>query len=497
MPPLFGTSTSYRLARIAALVVGSLLFLYACERSRSTMLSDVWVEVLLAAAFGLAGIGAAWFEIMIDERAARSGKADTAGLRFETGERVIRGRIARSGNLVLHGRDLDSDYEWSWTFRPATFPALRAALGDEEGDLLKLMETTIPQLDRNAQADPGAWLRAHDVPATYREKGDNPAQATRELPILHIGPPARPRSGSERRHDSASTGERNRATRRRTSSSNSADERSSRTPASATAALEEPTRSRRRRRDDSRRRRSSTGAGRDSAAEREEVDVDGYRDAGETRNSRGNTGSRERRADLRDGPARRDTTRGNPDADRDSALEGGVDRGGHRGRKSDSRASGGDRRNSTARDRSAIRDDGRAGRAGGYGSRLDANSRYALGDPSDSRDHEPVTTGTRHSEQRDTRRGSRDEGDSRRADTRDGRIADPRADSVRRSRRTQAELPEYPDRPLPSRRDRSLRAEADQSARRGQAVTDRPVQVPLNRLSAREYDDLRRTRRRR
>ena len=74
MPPLFGNSTSYRLARIAALVVGSLLFLYACERSRSTMLSDVWVEILLATTFGMAGIGAAWFEIMIDERSARKGQ---------------------------------------------------------------------------------------------------------------------------------------------------------------------------------------------------------------------------------------------------------------------------------------------------------------------------------------------------------------------------------------------------------------------------------------
>ena len=92
--------------------------------------------------------------------------------------------------MILHGRDLDHDYEWSWTFRPAAFPALRAALGaDDNGDLLELLEESIPQLDRNGRGDPGAWLRAQDVPATYREKGDNPSEVTRELPVMSLGRP--------------------------------------------------------------------------------------------------------------------------------------------------------------------------------------------------------------------------------------------------------------------------------------------------------------------
>ncbi|WP_405177464.1 hypothetical protein OG225_24445 [Nocardia sp. NBC_01377] len=199
--PTLGTSTRYRLARITALVLGSLVFLYACERSRSSMLSDVLGEVLLAACLGIAGIAAAWFEISLSNRTAEQEAAETG----ESGEfllesegRRIRARIAPSGNLVFHGREISDGpqaHEWSWTFRPTTFPAIRTALGGGDGELVRLLEEIIPRLDRHSRRDPGAWVRAHGITATYREKGDNPSHATRKLPILKRGLPRELQTG--------------------------------------------------------------------------------------------------------------------------------------------------------------------------------------------------------------------------------------------------------------------------------------------------------------
>ncbi|MGK8523445.1 hypothetical protein ACRS6B_18670 [Nocardia asteroides] len=329
--PSPGTSTRFRLARITGLVLGSLVFLHACERSKSALLSDVRLEVGIAAALGAAALAAAWFEIKLgayeqdddlswdeDEQvstpnrgnfARGSGRlADTAygdgersrgpsptarraptarfedddqpeatdstgpaavvaGIartlriarpwpegerpqlpalsavtkwmrrvetdddtgdddtgddepddhdeleqitRAETGElvvessrRTVRAKISRSGDLVLHGRGRDggpSQSEWKWTFRPDAFDAIRVALGDGPGDLLDLLEDTIPWLDTVARQDPGAWLRAHDIPAIYQEKGVSGTQATRELPVLRPGnPPRRPGPQQPRR----------------------------------------------------------------------------------------------------------------------------------------------------------------------------------------------------------------------------------------------------------------------------------------------------------
>ncbi|WP_157129472.1 hypothetical protein [Nocardia amamiensis] len=324
--PSPGSPTAFRLARIAALVLGSLVFLHACGRSKSAVLGDVWGEVVVAAVFAAAALGAAWFEIKSraqereedtarpgvesgwdddarrakapihgnfprsgrrstveeyvedepDERAGRaarsvsmtplrandqsesdeysqrpdlvagiartlrigrSGAADerpllstwnsvtkwarrgdpdedadlddlgdhdeteqitrteTGELVVESGKRTIRLKIARSGDLVVHGRATDGPYprwEWRWTFQPDAFPGIRAALGDRSGDLLDLLEETIPWLDAGARHDPGAWLRAHDIPGTYREKGVSSAQVTRELPVLRPGPAPHP-----------------------------------------------------------------------------------------------------------------------------------------------------------------------------------------------------------------------------------------------------------------------------------------------------------------
>ncbi|MFG3614824.1 hypothetical protein [Nocardia sp. NPDC047654] len=318
--PSPGTSTRLRLARITGLVLGSLVFLHACERSKSVLLGDVRVEVAVAAALGAAALAAAWFEIKLrgleqdadppwddaeqyetpspgnfpgrtgrradtaygrGERARRTdvaarpgpvadledddqlepedsaGRADlVAGIartlritrrgasgerlplptlnamtkwirrvdpddeadpgelddhdeteqitRTETGElviessrRTVRARIGRSGDLVVHGRWHGSAHppsEWKWTFHPDAFHAIRSALGDGPGDLLDLLEDTIPWLDAGARQDPGAWLRAHDIPATYREKGVNAARTTRELPVLQPGRPPQPRA---------------------------------------------------------------------------------------------------------------------------------------------------------------------------------------------------------------------------------------------------------------------------------------------------------------
>ncbi|WP_280251817.1 hypothetical protein [Nocardia abscessus] len=313
--PSPGTSTRFRLARITGLVLGSLVFLHACERSKSTLLGDVRVEVAIAAALGAAALAAGWFEIKLraqeedaadpswddaepdetpspgnfpgrsrrsahaayPERARAghtrpatrpapttqfedddqpespepSGRADlvagiartlritrpgatgerpqlpalsamtkwmrrvepgedadpdevdddeveqithteTGELVIESSSRTVRAKIARSGDLVVHGRAHGGPHprsEWKWTFQPETFPAIRNALGDGPGDLLDLLEDTIPWLDAGARHDPGAWLRAHDIPATYREKGVSATQVTRELPMLQPGPP--------------------------------------------------------------------------------------------------------------------------------------------------------------------------------------------------------------------------------------------------------------------------------------------------------------------
>ncbi|MEV6275816.1 hypothetical protein [Nocardia sp. NPDC051832] len=393
MPPLFGTSTSYRLARIAALVVGSLLFLYACERSRSTMFSDVWVEILLAAAFGMAGIGAAWFEIMIDERSARNGKTRAEGLHFDTGERIIRGRIARSGNLVLHGRDLDTDYEWSWTFRPAAFPAIRAALGDDGGDLLKLLEKTIPQLDRDGQADPGAWLRAQEVPATYREKGDNPTEVTRELPVLKLG---LPKPGTRGRNASAEAPRQRAGAAERQRNAQPASERSRRRQVESEPELEAP----------GRRSRSAAEQPADrSPRKRPSIDEAApSRRGSRPRREEPNVRREQHIPDLREDSSRRSRR---PQADLSAQR---------------------------SPDRSAL-----------------------------SRRERPARN--------DSDRPARSAAD---------RPARPAADRPTRS---------AADRPTRSAADRPARPASDRAPRRGQAVTDRPVQVPLNRLDARyDYD---------
>lgn len=313
--PSPGTSTRFRLARIAGLVLGSLVFLHACERSKSALLSDVRMEVAIAAAFAAAALGAAWFEIKLrgpeqdadppwddaeedetpspgnfpgragrsaepvygrSERPGRPGigpppapadhwedddlpdaadsasradlvagiartlrvtrariaeqrqpllplgavtkwmrrtdpddidpaepddddeteqitRTETGELVIESGTRTVRAKISRSGDLVLHGRrHVDARSEWKWTFPAEAFPAIRGALGDGRGDLLDLLEDTLPWLDAAARHDPGAWLRAHDIPATYQEKGVSATQITRELPVLQPGRPPRP-----------------------------------------------------------------------------------------------------------------------------------------------------------------------------------------------------------------------------------------------------------------------------------------------------------------
>ncbi|MCP2316981.1 hypothetical protein APR12_002321 [Nocardia amikacinitolerans] len=199
--PTVDTGTALRLARIAALVVGCLLFLHACERTRRVVPTDVWIELALAAALGVAAMVVAWFEIAraeeLDEAEAPE-PADAAGpadapreCRIESDGRTVRARIAKSGNLVLHGHDHDGPHpghEWSWTFRPAVFPAIRAALGgDSESDLIELLEDVVLDSRPEIRDDPGAWLRAHGIAAAYREKGDHPSRVTAKLPIFRVG----------------------------------------------------------------------------------------------------------------------------------------------------------------------------------------------------------------------------------------------------------------------------------------------------------------------
>ncbi|MBF6226833.1 hypothetical protein IU470_17190 [Nocardia abscessus] len=366
--PSPGTSTRFRLARITGLVLGSLVFLHACERSKSTLLGDVRMEVAIAAALGAAALAAGWFEIKLraqeekdagpswddseeDEtpspgnfpgRSRRSahavsperaraghtrpvtrpappthledddqpepsepaGRADlvagiartlritrpgatgerpqlpalsamtkwmrrvepgedadldevgddeveqithteTGELVIESSSRTVRAKIARSGDLVVHGRAHGGPHprsEWKWTFQPETFPAIRNALGDGPGDLLDLLEDTIPWLDAGARHDPGAWLRAHDIPATYREKGVSATQVTRELPVLQPGrPPQPPRAGRSRRKPSPDAS----GTRTARTSTGTGDDRARRERPAASARSPEPSPARR------------------------------------------------------------------------------------------------------------------------------------------------------------------------------------------------------------------------------------------------------------
>ncbi|AFU04212.1 hypothetical protein AW168_06205 [Nocardia brasiliensis] len=278
-------------------MLGSLLFLYACEYSKSALLADRWLEVAGAGLFLAVGIGLAWFEIKVtdfreyigdeadipaepvaarsthasvrrgasgirseyaedraeraatrmghrvtrrDDRAptgesvaariraagrkasglgpeswwkpgrsgagrdeARSGRSETHEFLVESEGWSMRAKLGRSGDLLFHGHDRGGTYpayEWMWIFHPDTFPAIRDALGDPEGEILDLLEDVVPQLDRHGRHDPGAWLRAHDIPATYREKGVSATQDTREIPLLV---PGLPRLVPERRHDPA------------------------------------------------------------------------------------------------------------------------------------------------------------------------------------------------------------------------------------------------------------------------------------------------------
>ncbi|WP_435593705.1 hypothetical protein [Nocardia sp. bgisy118] len=200
--PSVDTGTALRLARIGALVVGCLLFLHACERTRRVIPADVWIELAIAAALGVAAMVVAWFEIVraeeledeedLEPAADEARRAEPPNeCRIESGGRTVRARIAKSGNLVLHGHDHDGrhpGHEWSWTFRPETFSAIRAALGgDSESDLIELLEDVVLEAGPEIRDDPGAWLRAHGIAAAYREKGDHPSRVTTKLPIFRVG----------------------------------------------------------------------------------------------------------------------------------------------------------------------------------------------------------------------------------------------------------------------------------------------------------------------
>ncbi|GAA5057013.1 hypothetical protein [Nocardia callitridis] len=243
VPPA-GNSTGLRLARIAALVVGSLVFLHACERSANLLPTDVLIEVAIAGVFVVAGLVAAWFEVArrdpahdaveVPEPTRASARTKHAGARSGTrntrarGESdqdaaakarggvaddqeihpprasqsgefrvafegcTVRAKFVSSGALVFHGRDRGGEYlrEWKWSFAVDTFPAIRGALGDEGAtDLLGLLEAVVPHLDRVSRRDPGAWLRAHGIAGSYREKDVDPEQDTGEIPLLRTGLP--------------------------------------------------------------------------------------------------------------------------------------------------------------------------------------------------------------------------------------------------------------------------------------------------------------------
>ncbi|MFD0364521.1 hypothetical protein ACFQZZ_24030 [Nocardia sp. GCM10030253] len=180
------TIVALRLVRITALVLGSLLFLYACEFDDGSGSTIWWVELGVATGLGIASLGAGWFQITL---AHRMGQHEFL---IASDGRSVRARIVTSGNLVFHGHDLGGphpEYEWTWTFRPTSFPAIRAALGGSDGDLLDLLEDTIPELDPHCRHDPGAWLRERGIPARYREKGVDSTHPTRELPITNLPQP--------------------------------------------------------------------------------------------------------------------------------------------------------------------------------------------------------------------------------------------------------------------------------------------------------------------
>ncbi|MEV6136872.1 hypothetical protein AB0L63_12610 [Nocardia sp. NPDC051990] len=187
-------ATTLRLTRITTLVVGSLVFLHACEVSRKSDLSDVWVQVGVAAGFALIGLIAAWFEVRAADHATTRARTDIRGFRIESDGITVRARITRSGDLVFHGHDTSGAapaYEWDWAFRTTTFSAIRAALGGGRGDLMDLLEHTVPDLDRH---DPGAWLHNQGIPAAFRERGDTSHRITRELPVLDPEAPRRDQS---------------------------------------------------------------------------------------------------------------------------------------------------------------------------------------------------------------------------------------------------------------------------------------------------------------
>ncbi|WP_063045781.1 hypothetical protein [Nocardia pseudovaccinii] len=187
-------ATTLRLTRIGTLVVGSLVFLYACEVSRKSDLSDVWVQVAFAAGLALTGLTTAWFEIKAADHAATRARTDIRGFLIESGDISVRARITRSGDLVFHGHDTGGTYpayEWDWAFRATTFPDIRSALGGGKGDLLDLLEHTIPDLDRQDRYDPGAWLHNRGIPAAFRERGDTSHRITRELPVVEPEGPQR------------------------------------------------------------------------------------------------------------------------------------------------------------------------------------------------------------------------------------------------------------------------------------------------------------------
>ncbi|RJO74914.1 hypothetical protein D5S18_15995 [Nocardia panacis] len=187
-------STALRLGRIASLVAGSLVFLYGCEVSRSPLLTDVWVEVVVAMTCGAVALICAWFEI-----ARRDRRPPPDECRFESAGFAVRVRIVASGELVFRGRELvdgKPEYEWAWTFRPDTFADIRATL-EGRGHLLELLNRTVPHLDRELRDDPGGWLHDQGIPATFRERGVSPSRVTADLRL-----PNRPRSRAPIRYES-------------------------------------------------------------------------------------------------------------------------------------------------------------------------------------------------------------------------------------------------------------------------------------------------------
>lgn len=240
--------TALRLGRITALVFACLLFLHACDRTRRLLPIDVWLELAAAALLAAGAMIAAWFEIVraerIEELEADDPPAPRADdLLYDTSTHAIRARIARSGNLVIHGREHGGPrpgHEWSWTFRTDTFPAVRNALGDDgdSGDVLELLAEVVPRLDADGRADPGAWLRAHGIAGTYREKGDHPSRTTHKLPILRPAPRRATDTRARRSHDGSaaapSTSEsRPRSSRRAASPPPSASAHTTRRPATS------------------------------------------------------------------------------------------------------------------------------------------------------------------------------------------------------------------------------------------------------------------------